>query len=120
MHQGGRTKRAFVEANLSLRRSFCVCCRSLVFSESATVSLPLAAIGGRIAPGVFRNPVAQGRASATKLHGLLVEVVYEFLNQRERAEFDPIGRLPKIADEDVAAAIHTTFRFGSEHSIFTR
>jgi hypothetical protein len=49
------------------------------------------------------------------LHGFLVEVVHEFVNQRERDEFDLVGRLREFADEDIAAGVNAAFGFGGEH-----
>ena len=70
------------------------------------------------APPVFRQPVDEKAALAAELHGFLVEVVHELVNQRERDEFDLIGRLRQLADKDIAAGVNAAFGFGSEHWIY--
>src|ERR1019366_2164919 len=73
-----------------------------------------------IAPAVFRQAVDEKAAFAAHLHGFLVEVVHEFVNQRERDEFNLIGRLREFADENIAAVINTAFGFGGEHLFYQR
>ena len=68
-----------------------------------------------ISPAVFRQFAGEEAAFAAELHGFLVEVVHEFVNERERDEFDLIGRLGEFTDEDIAAGVNTAFSFGVEH-----
>jgi len=65
------------------------------------------------------DPRWDGSGLAAKLHGFLVEVVHEFVNQGERNEFDLIGGLRELADEDIAAVINAAFGFGGEHGYVT-
>ena len=68
-----------------------------------------------IAPAVFRQLAGEEAAFAAELHGLLIEVVHELVNEGERDEFDLVGRLRELADEDVAAGVNAAFGFGGEH-----
>ena len=68
-----------------------------------------------IAPAVFRQFAGEEAALAAHLHGFLIEVVHELVNQREGDEFDLVGRLREFADEDIAAVINAAFGFGGEY-----
>ena len=68
-----------------------------------------------IAPAVFRKFAREETALAAEFHGFLVEVIHEFVNQRERDEFDLIRRLGEFADEDIATGVDAAFGFGGEH-----
>ena len=64
-----------------------------------------------VAPAVFRQPAGEEAALAAELHGFLVEVVHEFVDERESDELDLVRRLRELADEDVAAGVDPAFGF---------
>jgi len=64
-----------------------------------------------IAPAIFRQPAGEEAALAAELYGFLVEVVHKLVNQRQRDEFDLIGRQRQLADEDVSGGVNAAFGF---------
>jgi hypothetical protein len=68
-----------------------------------------------IAPAVFRQLASEEAAFPANLHGFLVEVVHELVDERQRDEFDLVGRQREFADEDIPAGVNAAFGFGGEH-----
>src|SRR3977135_351902 len=69
----------------------------------------------QIAPPIFRERAGEERALSAKLHGVLIKVVHEFIDQRERDQLDLIGRQRKLSDEDIAAGGDAALGFSSQH-----
>ena len=67
------------------------------------------------APAIFLQRTDKERTLSTKLHGFLVEVVHELVDQRQRDQLDLISRQRQLADENVAAGIKAALCFSSEH-----
>lgn len=63
-------------------------------------------------PAVVRQRADKEGALATEIHGLVVEVVHEFVDECDGDEFDLIGRLREFTNEDIPARINTAFGIG--------
>ena len=66
-------------------------------------------------PAECRQPAGEERAFPAHGHGLLVEVVHELVDQRERDELHLVGGQRELADEDVPAGVDAALGFGGKH-----
>jgi hypothetical protein len=67
------------------------------------------------APAVRREAFDEEAAFAAHLHGLLIKVVHELVDERQSDELDLVGGQRELAHEHIAAGINATFGFGGEH-----
>ena len=65
-------------------------------------------------PAILRQSADEEAPLATQLHGFLIEVIHELVDQRQRDEFHLIRRQRQLADQYIATSVDAVLGFRSE------